>query len=509
MIFPPPTCDARLIERFLAGESSLDEEGTLVRHLDDCRACQFALENSAGPRSAWLDAKNFLSPDEPVAIETPIASAPSDGPVDDEESPLASSPLHFLGPTDDPAMLGRIGPYEIAGVVGRGGAGIVLKAFQRTLNRFVAIKVLAPHLAASAAARKRFAREAQAVAAVVHEHIVPIHAVDTHQGLPYLVMRYVPGRSLQQRLEAEGPLGLREILRIGMQTAAGLAAAHAQGLVHRDIKPANILLENGIERVLVTDFGLARTVDDASLTCSGVIAGTPQYMAPEQARGEAIDPRTDLFSLGSVLYALATGRPPFRAETTMGVLHRICHSNPRPMRQLNAEIPEWFARIVSRLHAKDPAKRFQTAGEVAEQLEKHLARLQMSGTGGGPQLSWRERWAGIREGDWRRWRTGLAAGAAIAVCILVGVGISLVQPWTPEESGAEGRLANPAPVEGQGEPLALPGWDQQLREVRAAADRLEQGLKSSAPSGGDPWTSEMEQLRARADELSRQLSRGE
>src|SRR6202035_236547 len=124
---------------------------------------------------------------------------------------------------------------------------------------------------------------------------------------------------------------LAEILRIGMQTASGLAAAHAQGLIHRDIKPANILLENGIERVKITDFGLARAADDASLTQSGVVAGTPQYMAPEQARGEALDGRADLFSLGSVLYAMATGRPPFRAETTMAVLRRVSEDAARPI----------------------------------------------------------------------------------------------------------------------------------------------------------------------------------
>ena len=212
-----------------------------------------------------------------------------------------------------PGSLGRLGHYEIQEVIGRGGMGIVLRAFDEKLHRVVAIKVMAPQLATSATARRRFTREAQAAAAVTHDHIVTIHAVEEADGLPYLVMQYVAGMSLQERLERDGPLQLAEILRIGMQTAAGLAAAHAQGLVHRDIKPANILLENGIERVKITDFGLARAADDASLTQSGVVAGTPQYMSPEQARGEAVDHRTDLFSLGSVLYAMCTGRPPFRA----------------------------------------------------------------------------------------------------------------------------------------------------------------------------------------------------
>src|SRR5262249_38595177 len=154
---------------------------------------------------------------------------------------------------------------------------------------------LAPQLATSATARQRFMREARAAAAVSHDHVVTIHAVEETDRVPYLVMQLIDGTSLQEKLDRTGPLGLKEILRIGLQTAAGLAAAHKQGLVHRDIKPANILLENGIERVKITDFGLARAVDDASLTQSGVVTGTPQYMSPEQADGQPVDHRTDLF----------------------------------------------------------------------------------------------------------------------------------------------------------------------------------------------------------------------
>ena len=296
-----------------------------------------------------------------------------------DEGPLLrrdSPPLSMLGPTDDPRMLGRLGTYEIAGVIGRGGMGWVLKGFDAALNRYVAIKVLAPHLAASGSARKRFDREAKAAAAVVHDNVISIHSVAAWNGLPYLVMPYVPGESLEKRLGRQGPLAVTEILRIGVQMASGLAAAHAQGLVHRDIKPANILLELGVERLKITDFGLARAVDDASLTRTGVIAGTPQYMSPEQARGESVDARSDLFSLGSVLYAAGTGRPPFRAETTFGILRRITDSEPRPVREINPEIPTWLAAIISRLHAKNPAARFQSAEEVADLLGKCLAHVQ-------------------------------------------------------------------------------------------------------------------------------------
>ncbi len=215
--------------------------------------------------------------------------------------------LAFLDPPVDSRHIGSLGPYQIVEVIGRGGMGVVLKGSDSALSRVVAIKVLAPELWYLGSARLRFAREARAAASVAHDHVVAIHAVDSWKGLPYLVMQYVAGKSLQGRIESDGPLAVREVLRIGMQVASGLAAAHAQGLVHRDIKPANILLENGIERVKITDFGLARAADDASISQSGVAAGTPHYMAPEQARCEPIDPRVDLFGLGGVMYAMCTG----------------------------------------------------------------------------------------------------------------------------------------------------------------------------------------------------------
>ena len=195
-------------------------------------------------------------------------------------------------------------------MVGRGGMGTVFRAFDERLHRVVAIKVMAAGLAATATARQRFTREARAAAAVCHEHVVTIHAVEEEHRPPFLVMQYVEGASVQEKLNRWGALPTTEILRIGMQAASGLAAAHAHGLVHRDIKPANILLEGNVERVKITDFGLARAADDASLSQSGVIAGTPLYMSPEQAEGARIDHRSDLFSLGSVLYAACTGRAP-------------------------------------------------------------------------------------------------------------------------------------------------------------------------------------------------------
>jgi WD40 repeat protein len=254
--------------------------------------------------------------------------------------------------------------------------GLVLKGSDPVLRRVVAIKVLAPELSYLGSARLRFAREARAAASVAHEHVVAIHAVDSAKGLPYIVMQYVAGKSLEERIEQDGPLSIQEILRIGLQTASGLAAAHAQGLVHRDIKPANILLENGIERVKITDFGLARAADDVSLSQSGVVAGTPHYMSPEQARCEPIDHRADLFGLGSVMYAMCTGHPPFRGATAMAVLRGVCDDPPRPIRGDRPLVPAWLEGIIAKLLAKDPAARFQTAAEVATLLGQCLVYLE-------------------------------------------------------------------------------------------------------------------------------------
>jgi serine/threonine-protein kinase len=364
---------------------SLAEQEQVVLHLNECEHCQQILERLSTENGSWAAGlcglgagpdeagpalqevlKNFKKP--PQGQDTSAEAAPQKGFYDF----LAD----FLSPSKETGHLGRLGHYEILEVVGRGGMGVVLKALDETLHRVVAIKILSPHLASNATARRRFTREAQAAAAITHEHVVTIHGVEEAHDPPYIVMQYVSGMSLQERLDRDGPLEVKEILRIGSQAARGLAAAHAQGVIHRDIKPANILLENGIERVQITDFGLARTLDDASLTQSGVIAGTPQYMAPEQANGETIDHRADLFSLGSVMYALCTGRPPFRASTVMGVLKRVSEEQARPVREVNPDIPEWLEAIIEKLHAKHPEQRFQSAAEVADLLGQHLAHLQ-------------------------------------------------------------------------------------------------------------------------------------
>ena len=303
------------------------------------------------------------------------AAINSDGPVPLTKLPDESGdeiPIGYLHPPSNPNSLGRLGHYEVLEVVGRGAFGTVLRAFDEKLQRVVAIKVLAPEMAATSPARKRFLREARTSAAIRHENVVGIHSVE-EEPIPYLVMEYIPGRTLQQRLDEHGPLSVMEVLKLGKQIADGLAAAHAQDLIHRDIKPGNILLEGGVtERVKITDFGLARTADDASMTQSGLIAGTPMYMAPEQAMGHKLDQRADLFSLGSVLYQMLSGRPPFRAANTVAVLKRVVDDTPRPIQEIIPEVPTWMCEVVHRLHAKNPDERIQTAQEVSELLAQCL-----------------------------------------------------------------------------------------------------------------------------------------
>jgi WD40 repeat protein len=375
---PTPT----RLKDLLNGRLRDTEQAELIGHLDVCERCQQALDELGARGQSWSESVRQMGhapPEHETALQEVILVLKDKAQWTRVQGQPAAEDkllLSFLTPSTEPGYLGQLGQYKVAEVLGRGGMGVVLKAFDPSLHRNVAIKVLAPQLAASAAARERFAREGRAAAAVSHEHVVLIHAVSEESGLPYLVMEYVPGLSLQERLDRTGPLQLTEILRIGMQTAAGLSAAHAQGLIHRDIKPANILLENGVERVKITDFGLARTVDDASLTQSGVLAGTPHYMAPEQARGEPLDCRADLFSLGSVLYALCTGRPPFRAGTTLAVLRRVSEETPHSVQLINPEIPTWLAELIAQLHAQDPNERYQSAADVADLLAQFLAYVQ-------------------------------------------------------------------------------------------------------------------------------------
>lgn len=415
------------LQALLDGYMPAEEEAACKSHLDNCQTCRLLLEKLSehGASLPKIKLEQEQAPgngkkEEALVLQKVLSALRGAAGPDTTQAdslPAAEVSFDFLAKTDKPGYIGRLGHYEIIELIGKGGMGIVFKAFDTVLQRVVAVKVLSPVLAACATSHQRFLREARAAAAVCHDHVVTIHAVEEQNGLPYLVMQYIAGVSLHDKLKHCGPLGVKEVLRIGLQAAQGLAAAHAHGLVHRDVKPANILLENGVERVKLTDFGLARAIDDASVSQSGVVTGTPQYMAPEQARGEPVSPRTDLFSLGGVMYATCTGQPPFKGSTSMSVLKRVCDENPRPIRDINPDVPDWLGEIICKLMAKAPADRHPSATDVAELLQQHLAALQqpteMNLTVPTPCLPLSRRR--------RRWQIGTALVATLLFAIIASV----------------------------------------------------------------------------------------
>lgn len=284
--------------------------------------------------------------------------------------------LGILQPSQREQSIGRLGKYHIECELGSGGFGVVFKAFDDQLMRPIAIKVLKRELARSTVARRRFLREARAAAAINHPSVVTLHAVDEHDGNPFIVMELVSGPSLKQRIGMEPKLTSMQILRISAQVAAGLAAAHAQGVIHRDIKPANIMLEDNLERVKITDFGLARVAqDNVDLTSRELTVGTPAYMSPEQVAGQRVDARSDLFGLGCVMYSMHTGHSPFHGRSGLEIARKVVDHEPLDLIHVDESIPPLISEIVARLLDKDANKRFQTAAELSDVLNRQLATL--------------------------------------------------------------------------------------------------------------------------------------
>lgn len=377
----PSTDDLRTL---LRDEGQGEQIQTLTNHVGTCTGCQDRMEDLAtnGAEALSVVVRNIDRIEPPMDSEYWRALNQIQGPqtlpfgVASEQSreSLSDLQLDFLEPSDERESIGRLGSFEVRRVIGRGGMGVVLQSFDPHLQREVAIKILDPQLANNKDMRHRFCREARAAAAVSHDNLVAVYQVDEdiRSGLPYLVMQLVHGESLEQRLRRVGKLSPIEVARIGLQAAAGLTSAHASGLIHRDIKPGNILLETATEKVRLTDFGLARVADDTRITRTGFVAGTPLYMAPEQARGDEMDARADLFSLGSVLYEALAGVPAFDGKTPLVVLRRVADEAPTPLTKLNPEVPLWLEDVIESLLAKNPDDRFQKASDVAEILAAHL-----------------------------------------------------------------------------------------------------------------------------------------
>jgi hypothetical protein len=359
--------------------------------------------------------------------------------------------------------------------------GVVLEAHDEELRRRVAVKVMAAHLLKRPDAKARFLREARAAAAIDHENVVPIYHVGEDGGVPYIVMPLLLGVSLESRLSCEGRLPPSEVIQLGMEVAAGLAAAHARDLVHRDIKPANIWLAGGSGSAKILDFGLARAADGTDgLTDPAATPGTPAYLAPEQVDGKPADARSDLFSLGATLYRAATGRVAFSGPTVSAVLRAVTAHDPPPPHQIIPTVPVPLSDLILRLLAKEPSARPQSAREVVNALASlgdgaagdHATTDEPSSSAptveetcaGGTGHSQE---AVSQHGQRRRVRW--IAAAAVAAALLAAIGGWLVArpPWHNTVSGpaADGNPA-PAPVRYRGQVDVLVEREDQNGKVR-------------------------------------------
>jgi tRNA A-37 threonylcarbamoyl transferase component Bud32 len=425
------------------------------------------------------------------------ASPPSAG---DTRAPKASEATHFYsaGAADgddplpemgdaglgdwEPAPPHHFGKYTIEERIGQGGMGVVWKARDPDLSRTVAIKVLAAHLAQSRTARQRFQREARAAAAISHPHVLTIHAVEEQNQIPFLVMEYVSGGSLKEYVSARGKLTPVQTIQLSCQIAQGLAAAHAQGVIHRDVKPGNVMLHEGGVRVRLADFGLARVAfDNAELTSHDQAVGTPAYMAPEQLRGDRIDARADLFSLGCVMHFMLVGHSPFQGRTQGETIHKILGESPRPLLEIDPTIPPALAEVVDRLLRKDPDERYQSAFEVAAVLERYLTLLNQARTDEIANVLARPG-LGARGADakvgWAGRRKLLVIAAAFAGLTILGIVLVIVV--RPPVSGD----ASPAVGGGNGQSGTVAAPPRVLtvaREGEAEFRTLDDALRTARP----------------------------
>lgn len=259
------------------------------------------------------------------------------------------------------------GRFQIIEERGRGGMAVVYKAYDDTLQRTVALKVLLPVLAANEEFTRRFRREAITAANLRHPNIVVIYDVGSHNSFQYIVMEYLEGPTLQQEIQQGGAMSLKRTMAILRQLAEALDYAHRQGLVHRDVKPANVII-GARDRATLTDFGLVTAARRGKITGEGVAIGTLNYMSPEQATGKDVDSRSDIYSLGVVTYEMLAGDAPFRGTTPYETLRDLIHKSPPPLSKKNSQIPAGVELAVSTALAKDPSRRFGTAGQFAEAL---------------------------------------------------------------------------------------------------------------------------------------------
>ena len=278
----------------------------------------------------------------------------------------------------------RLGKYEIQAEIGRGGMGAVYKGYDQALDRYVAVKVLAPHLVWEKEFVERFLREARAAARLKHPGIVTIYDVGQEGGWYYFVMEYLEGQTLSEVVRQRGPLPPDEVLSILRPLAGALDYAHHRGLVHRDIKPGNVIVDPA-GQVTLMDFGIARAAQETRLTATGALVGTPEYMSPEQARGLTVDARSDQYSLAVVAYEMLSGQVPFQAESTLALMYKVVHEPLPPIRQVRPGLPAGVEGVLAKALAKEPGDRYATVSSFVEALGQALAGRAVEGVPAQPK----------------------------------------------------------------------------------------------------------------------------
>jgi tRNA A-37 threonylcarbamoyl transferase component Bud32 len=423
----------------------LDAEGKEVRADDVCDDAallpelESRLEALRRFRALAEVSKTTTAPPLPVG-ETMPAPGRADNTPWPEGGPPAPD-LAFLRPPESPGEMGRLGTFRVLGVLGRGGMGIVLHGQDPALGRDVAIKAMKPELAAFPEPRRRFQQEAQAAARIDHAHVAPIYQVDEARGVPYIVMPLLRGQTLSARLlelrEKSARLSPLEAVRCARQMAEGLAAAHEKGIIHRDVKPANVWLKAPDGTAVLLDFGLARACEcQQELTQVGAVVGTPSFMAPEQAAGEAVDARADLFSLGCVLYEMLTGERAFGGTCIMTILVKLAAHTPPAVAERVPGLPAELSELVGRLLAHAPEQRPPSAEDAACRLRRIEEVMANPAIASLPTLLTTEA-APPRRSSWLAWAIGAVA------LLLVGVVVAAAS-WragVPVDKGDQNTLA--------------------------------------------------------------------
>ena len=489
----PRSCpDPQTLQLLLRGRLPAAQREAWERHLLTCDQCAAAAETLKGldGLTAAIDRGR-----DPTKLDSASAAQGDTEPASSRVSPAK---FEFLAPPQQPGELGRLGDYRVLKPMGAGGMGLVFQAEDTRLRRPVAIKVMKPRVAAKRDSKERFLREARASAALTHDHIVQIYQVGEQSGVPFIAMQYLAGESLLARSNRVGKLPPAEVARIGKEVATGLAAAHEKGLIHRDIKPDNIWLEGKTGRAKILDFGLVRdSQDDVGLTEFGTIIGTPPYMAPEQITGDHVDHRADLFSLGSMLYRLAAGKPPFLASSVPALLYAISHSSPQPLSHAVSGIHPSLADLIHSLLRKSPDERPQSAETVARRLAEIESELvKKSDSSPTPQ---RPGGTTTRLASGRRLPPGrrhslLAAAGPAAFALLLGVIVITIR--SPDGTETTIRVA-----EGTSIPVRGGGGGEIEMEPRAGVLDATRPLSAPGPRGIARTDREADANAAAGDEL--------